>query len=36
VSGGESVPRKLLPGMTRSAYRYLVADQRDFVYLTAR
>lgn len=36
VSGGESVPRKLLPGMTRSAYRYLVADQRDFIYLTAR
>jgi hypothetical protein len=34
--GGQSVPRKLLPGMRRSAYRYLVADQRDFIYLTAR
>jgi hypothetical protein len=34
--GGSSTPRKLLPGMTRSAYRYLVADQRDFLYLTAR
>jgi hypothetical protein len=34
--GGSSTPRKLLPGMSRSAYRYLVADQRDFLYLTAR
>jgi hypothetical protein len=31
-----SVAHKLLPGMSRSAYRYLVADQRDFFYLTAR
>ena len=36
TGGGQSVPRKLLPGMSRSAYRYLVADQRDFIYLTAR
>lgn len=35
-SGGQSLPSKLLPGMTRSAYRYLIADQRDFIYLTAR
>jgi hypothetical protein len=28
-------PTKLLPAMTRSAYRYLAADQRDFFYLTA-
>jgi hypothetical protein len=35
-SGGSGIPHKLLPGMSRSAYRYLVADQRDFLYLTAR
>jgi hypothetical protein len=34
--GGEVLARKLLPGMTRSAYRYLSADQRDFIYLTTR
>ncbi|MDT5085619.1 MAG: hypothetical protein QOJ61_2662, partial [Mycobacterium sp.] len=34
--GGEVLAHKLLPGMTRSAYRYLSADQRDFIYLTAR
>jgi hypothetical protein len=34
--GGEVQAHKLLPGMARSAYRYLSADQRDFIYLTAR
>jgi hypothetical protein len=34
-SGG-SVAHKLLPGMSRSADRYLVADQRDFFYFTVR
>jgi hypothetical protein len=35
-SGETATPTKLLPAMTRSAYRYLVPDQRDFVYLTMR
>ena len=35
-SGGTSVPAKLLPAMPRPADRYLVPDQRDFFYLTAR
>jgi 4-amino-4-deoxy-L-arabinose transferase-like glycosyltransferase len=29
-------PTKLLPSMSRSADRYLTADQRDFLYLTLR
>ncbi|MBU2668001.1 phosphodiester glycosidase family protein [Actinoplanes bogorensis] len=33
--GGTSTPTKLLPEMTRAADRYLVPDQRDFLYLTA-
>jgi hypothetical protein len=33
---GPAVPTKLLPAMTRPAGRYLLADQRDFFYLTAR
>ena len=32
---GGSQPTKLLPTMSRSPYRYLVPDQRDFFYLTA-
>jgi hypothetical protein len=36
TGGGPSVPTKLLPAMTRSADRYLMSDQRDFFYLTAR
>jgi hypothetical protein len=34
--GASATPAKLLPGMTRSAHRYLVSDQRDFFYVTAR
>jgi hypothetical protein len=36
AGGHSSTPTKLLPGMTRPADRYLVADQRDFIYLTVR
>jgi hypothetical protein len=36
IAGGPSMPTKLLPAMTRSADRYLIPDQRDFFYLTAR
>jgi hypothetical protein len=34
--GAMSTPAKLLPTMPRAATRYLVPDQRDFLYLTAR
>jgi hypothetical protein len=34
--GGSSIPAKLLPGMTEPADRYLIPDQRDFIYLTVR
>ncbi|NMO53728.1 hypothetical protein HH310_21395 [Actinoplanes sp. TBRC 11911] len=35
-TAGAPAPTKLLPAMPRSAHRYLVPDQRDFVYLSAR
>jgi hypothetical protein len=35
-TGNSVVPTKLLPGMRRSADRYLTVDQRDFFYLTLR
>jgi hypothetical protein len=35
-AAGSAAPTKLLPAMSRSANRYLVPDQRDFLYLTAR
>lgn len=34
--GTTATPVKLLPGMSRSADRYLAPDQRDFFYLTLR
>jgi hypothetical protein len=36
AGGRSSAATKLLPAMTRPADRYLVPDQRDFVYLTLR
>jgi hypothetical protein len=36
ATGRSSIPAKLLPGMTEPADRYLIPDQRDFIYLTAR
>ena len=36
AAAGTPVPTKLLPNMSRSADRYLSADERDFFYLTLR
>jgi hypothetical protein len=36
TAAGTVAPTKLLPGMQRSADRYLSVDQRDFFYLTLR
>lgn len=36
AGGGTGTPTKLLPAMSRSAWRYIAPDQRDFVYLSAR
>ncbi|MBL7260231.1 hypothetical protein [Paractinoplanes lichenicola] len=36
ASWNSGTPAKLLPSMSRSAWRYTYPDQRDFIYLTAR